>query len=65
MERFKTPEGKIRNLHIIDRNVNPVPPATDIRMYLSLRTDDWKQWVPAVNHNLVEDTFPEEFKIKS
>lgn len=50
-------------LHLIDRAMNPVPPATDIRTYLSLRTDEWKQWVPRVNHDLVGSNYPEEFKV--
>lgn len=50
-------------LHICDRSDNPVPAATELRMSLELRTNDWKFWVPAVNHQLVESTYPEEFKI--
>ena len=52
-----------RYLHIIDRDTNPVPAATDIRAFLSLRTDEWKQWIPAVNHELVESTYPDKFKV--
>lgn len=52
-----------RRLNIINRDNNPVPAATDIRSYLSLRTDAWKEWIPAVNHELIDDTFPEEFKV--
>jgi len=56
-------EGVLKILHLIDRDTNPVPPATDIRTYLSLRTDEWQQWVPRVNHDLVSSNYPEEFKI--
>lgn len=52
-----------RLLHIIDRDTSPVPAATDIRAFMCLRTDDWKEWIPAVNHELVESTYPEKFKI--
>ena len=59
---FTTSYGT-RLLHLIDRDMNPIPPATDIRTYLSLRTDEWKQWVPRVNHDLVSSKYPEEFKV--
>lgn len=60
---FVTVDCERRELHLIDRDMNPVPPATDIRTYLSLRTNEWKQWVPRVNHDLVSSTYPEEFKV--
>jgi hypothetical protein len=50
-------------LHIIDRNGGSVPPATDIRTSLTLRNTDWMDWVPAVNYGIVENNFPEEFKV--
>lgn len=53
----------LRKLHLIDRDMNPIPPATDIRTYLSLRTDEWQQWVPRVNYDLVGSNYPEEFKV--
>ncbi len=62
-ESYSNPDRTIRFLHLIDRDMNPVPPATDIRTYLSLRTDEWKQWVPRVNHDLVSSNYPEEFKV--
>ena len=52
-----------RVLHILDRDMNPVPAATDIRTFINLRTEEWRTWVPAVNHELVISTYPEEFKI--
>jgi hypothetical protein len=55
--------GVERRLHIMDRGNNDIPPATDIRTFMSLRDDSWKKWVPAVNWQLVEETFPEEFRI--
>jgi cytidyltransferase-like protein len=62
-DHYRTDCGVNRNLHIIDRMNNEVPAATDIRAYLSMRTDDWKEWIPAVNHELVESTYPEKFKV--
>jgi len=52
-----------RVLHVLDRNANPVPAATDLRTFLELRSDDWKEWVPRVNWKIVEYNFPEEFRI--
>ncbi len=47
-------------LHILNRETTIYPPATDIRTFLRLKSDEWKQWVPRVNHKLVESTFPKE-----
>jgi len=55
--------GQRRKLHIVERNHNPVPAATEIRTWLETRSDGWKNWVPSVNHDLVSSTYPEEFKI--
>lgn len=68
MTRYYTLEDNnkpilLRKLHIVDRARNPIPPATDLRTFMALRSDDWKQWVPRVNWGLVEDTYPEEFKV--
>lgn len=52
-----------RRLHILDRDINPVPAATEIRMWLQTRDRGWQKWVPNVNHNLIEETYPEEFQI--
>lgn len=52
-----------RRLFIVDRDQNFWPPASEIRMSLTLRTDEWKQWVPQVNHSLIESSYPEEFKV--
>lgn len=52
-----------RRLHIINREGNPVPPATDVRTFLSLRNENWKQWVPPVNWKLVADNYPDELKV--
>ena len=57
-------DGVFRDLHIIERSSSNFPPATDIRTFLELRSNDWKQWVPGVNWNLVETTFPEQFRVK-
>ena len=55
--------GFLRRIHIVDRSKNPCPPATDLRTFMELRSDEWKQWVPAVNWDLIDATFPEEFKV--
>lgn len=56
--------GILRELHIVDRAKNPVPPATDLRTFMELRSEEWKQWVPQVNWELLESTFLEEFKVR-
>lgn len=53
----------VRRLHVMDRNNNPMPSATEIRTWLETRTSGWKEWVPAVNHKLVGSTYPDEFKV--
>ena len=63
LDKYRTADDISRILHIVDRDTNAVPAATDIRAFLSLRTDDWKEWIPAVNHELVESTYPDEFKV--
>jgi hypothetical protein len=54
----------LRKLHIINRNHNPVPPATDLRTFLETRSDGWKSYVPGVNHKIVEENYPEEFRVR-
>jgi len=61
--RFKIKDQK-RECHIINRDHNNVPPATDLRTFLELGQPDWKEWVPRVNHQLVLDKFPEIYRIK-
>lgn len=55
--------GDGRLLHILGRDKNVYPPATEIRGYLELRDNGWKQWIPRVNHIIVGDNYPEELKI--
>jgi hypothetical protein len=62
--KYFTSDGILRRLHVIDRSKNPFPSATEIRTYLATRSEEWRQWVPAVNHELVETTYPEAFKVK-
>lgn len=57
------PNGTFRMLHIEERTQNYIPSATELRNYLVTRDDGWKKWVPAVNHELVETNFPEEFRV--
>lgn len=62
-KELKAGHDGIRRLHIINRNINPVPAATEIRGFLELRNNGWKDWVPAVNHSIIEINYPEEFKV--
>ena len=59
------PNGTLRLLHLIERNGSFIPSATELRTFLQTRTDGWKKYVPAVNHELVETHYPEEFKVGS
>lgn len=52
-----------RKLHILDRAMNDVPAATDIRTLISMGDSSWKQWVPRVNHSFIEAHYPKEFMI--
>ena len=58
------PNGVFRQLHLVDRTQNYIPSATELRQFMVTRDDGWKRWVPAVIHDLVEEHFPEEFKVK-
>lgn len=62
-DSFMSVAGQQRILHLVDRNMNSVPSATEIRGFLQLRTDVWHQWVPRVNHDLVSLNYPEKFKV--
>jgi len=55
--------GGKRILHILNRETSPIPSATEIRMSLELRNDMWKEWTSAVNHSIIMDNYPEEFKV--
>lgn len=57
------PNGIFRQLHMVERTHNYVPSATELRQFLVTRNDGWKRWVPAVIHDLVEEHFPEEYKV--
>lgn len=60
---YYTPSRILRRLHILDRTASAVPSATEIRTFLETRSHEWKKWVPAVNHQIVEETYPERFRI--
>jgi cytidyltransferase-like protein len=57
------PNGVFRMLHVENRNGNYTPSATELRTYLQTRSDGWKEWTPEVNHDLIEENYPEEFKV--
>ena len=52
-----------RRLHIIDRSKRVVISGTDLRTSLELRDNSWKQWVPRVNHALVENNYPPQMRV--
>lgn len=54
-----------KRLHIIERTDTVIPSATELRTFIELRNDGWKEWVPRVNWEIVENNFPEEFRVKT
>lgn len=63
-QRFYDPtETQLRLLHIMDRDSNTFPSATELRAFIELRSDEWKQYVPAVNHELIEENYPTKFLV--
>jgi hypothetical protein len=67
LKQFDPTDGKEmmigRKLHIINREGNPVPPATDLRTFMSLRRPEWREWMPNVNRKLVDENYPDELKV--
>jgi len=63
--QFGGPVGynDFRRLHIIDRDSNPIPSATELRTFIELGSNEWKQWIPAVNHDMIEKNYPQEFLV--
>jgi nicotinamide mononucleotide adenylyltransferase len=59
----KNEKVPIRLLHIVNRHENDIPSASEIRSLINLRTDKWKQWIPYVNHRIIEDNYPEEYLV--
>lgn len=59
-----TSDSYLRRLHIIDRENNHTPAATEIRGFLELRTDLWSRYTPGVNYDLIKDTYPDEFRVR-
>lgn len=57
---YETPT--YRKMHIMDRasKVYPIT-ATELRAFIELQSDQWKPWVPSVNHKLIIDNYPSEF----
>lgn len=62
-DNHKALDGTLRKIHFIDRSQNNIISATEIRGYLELRDDSWKEYVNPVNHELVETTYPEQFRV--
>lgn len=63
-DEYYTKGGVLRRLHIRARDMTQIPSATEIRTFMALRSDGWKRFVPYVNHELVESTYPEEFRVR-
>ena len=62
LETHYTFDGALRRLHVMDRRMLPIS-ATEIRGYLELSDDGWKDFVPKVNWEYIEENFPEELKV--
>ena len=63
-EDYETPTGQRRVMHLMDRasQIYPIT-ATELRSFIELQSDQWKPWVPSVNHQLVIDNYPPEFLV--
>lgn len=61
---YYTEGGILRRLHIRARDMTQVPSATEIRTFMALRNDGWRRFVPYVNHELVETTYPDQFRVR-
>ena len=54
----------LRMLHVMDRASKVFPiSATEIRAFIELRSDKWKPWVPEVNHQMIEELYPDEYLV--
>lgn len=60
VSRDEPEQPKPNFMHIRHRDSNAFVSATEIRTFLRLKSDAWKQWVPRVNHELIQNTFPQE-----
>jgi len=63
LHKYLTADGAKRMLYILNRDTSSVPSATEIRMSLELRNDMWRDWTSAVNHDIIIENYPEEFKV--
>lgn len=64
-EDYFTENGNIRMLHTIGtgQEFMNIRSGTEIRKYLSHGDGSWRQFVPKVNHKLVNETFPNDLKV--
>jgi len=62
-ERYVGENGIFRRLHNIQRQENRIPSATELRGFMELRLNDWKEWIATVNHETLDETYPDEFKV--
>lgn len=59
---FDNEPGK-KKLHMVDRGMNNIPSASELRTLIELQDNGWKKWVPAVNWGLIEDNYPEDLLV--
>lgn len=57
--RYDAKNGEMK-LHLLDRSMNDILSASELRTLIELRNDKWCQWVPSVNWDLVTANYPEE-----
>lgn len=57
------PDDEDKAIHIINRYKNTIPSATEIRTLICNR-GTWKQWVPSINHRLIDEQYPKELFVR-
>lgn len=60
---YQSTQHSDRELIILERSQNHYIPATRVREYINLRMDDWKWYIPEINHVLVEANYPQQFRV--
>ncbi|MFA5489924.1 MAG: hypothetical protein WC284_12005 [Candidimonas sp.] len=51
-----------RRIHLLNRDSNNFISATEIRTLIEMRDPEWKLWVPARIHDIVEEHYPGKFR---
>jgi cytidyltransferase-like protein len=52
-----------RILHVIDRETNSFPSASEIRTFIELGNNMWKKYVPVNLHIFIKQNYPSEFLV--